>query len=178
MKIKYIPQLVWNLPIETNYVRTNREKSLNMERSVRRSTFLDPGNGTPELSLREMDTNKLMKCLNEYLTPTSLYKNTSGSASNLTLSDAIENYREYSITFSRAGSGYHSLRMSTDYLSNVSLITSFFTGDILRYYMANITISGTSLTRNYAKYLNFPSSGNPNQGTENSVYIHEIIGYK
>lgn len=112
------------------------------------------------------------------LVPTVLYENQSGSSSNITLNDDISNYSFYEITFSRGGNGYASMRMSTDFLSNVSLITSFFSGTILRYYMTNITISGTTLTRNYTKYVNFTGTNALDFGDEGSFYIYKIIAYK
>lgn len=112
------------------------------------------------------------------LIPTVLYENQSGSASNITLNDSISNYSFYEITFSRGGNGYNTVRMSTDFLTNVCLITSFYGGNLYRIYMANISISGTSLTRNYGRYLNVADNAPLSTGEESSVLIYKVIGYK
>lgn len=124
-------------------------------------------------------TNKdnLVNSINN-LCPTILYSNVEGSATNITLSDNIENYDFYEITFSRGGNGYNTVRMSTDFLTNVCLITSFYGGNLYRIYMANISISGTSLTRNYGRYFNISDNVGLATGEESSVLIYKVIGYK
>ena len=94
------------------------------------------------------------------------------------LTDAIENYKQFEIVFSRGGNGYHTNRFTTDYLTNMTLITSFFSSDILRVYVANISIAGRTLTRNYTKALNFTGTNQLNFGDENNVLIYKVIGYK
>ena len=113
------------------------------------------------------------------LVPTVLYKNQSGSGKNITLSDNISNYSFYEIYFSREGNNYSSIRMSTDFLTNIQLLVVVYLGNITRLYTDSITISGTSLTRNYSRYINFPDSpATYNVGANNGLLIYKIIGYK
>ena len=127
--------------------------------------------------LKTASKDNLVNSINN-LCPTILYSNVEGSATNITLSDNIENYDFYEITFSRGGNGYNTVRMSTDFLTNVCLITSFYSGNLYRIYMANISISGTSLTRNYARYFNISDNVGLATGQESSVLIYKVIGYK
>lgn len=157
----------------TMIVQANQNKKI-----TKTNMFDDINNNIGDLTqLETANKDNLVNSINN-LCPTILYSDSEGSAINLTLTDSIENYDFYEIIFARDGYGYHSLKMPTDYLTNVSLITSFFAGNILRYYMANIDISGTTLTRNYAKSLNFTGQNAFNFGDETAFYIYKVIGYK
>ena len=112
------------------------------------------------------------------LMPTVLYSNSDGATSNITLNDDISNYNYYEITFSRGGNGYNTVRISTDFLTSICLITSFYGSNLYRIYMANISISGTSLTRNYGRYLNISDNVGLATGVESSIGIYKVIGYK
>ena len=134
---------------------------------------------TTPISAENLNNNfdELNNKFNE-LVPTVLYENQSGSGNNITLSDNISNYSFYEITFSRGGNGYNTIRMSTDFLTNICLMTSFYGGNLYRIYMANISISGTSLTRNYGRYFNISDNVGLATGQESSVLIYKVIGYK
>lgn len=108
-----------------------------------------------------------------------LYDNSTGTNGNLTLEDNIENYRFYEVYFSREGNNYSSIRMSTDFLTNIQLLVTVYLGNITRLYTDSITISGTSLTRDYSRYINFPNSPTTyNVGANTGLLIYKIIGYK
>ncbi len=108
-----------------------------------------------------------------------LYNDSTGTNGNITLEDNIENYRFYEIYFSREGNNYSSIRMSTDFLTNIQLLVAVYLGNITRLYTDSITISGTSLTRNYSRYINFPDSPTTyNVGANTGLLIYKIIGYK
>lgn len=117
------------------------------------------------------------------LQPVELYNNVSGTTENIALSDSIANYSFYEIYFSR-GTGNNlisasSVKMTTDLITNVSLTLVAYLNNITRIYTANISISGTNLTRNYTRYVNIPNSGTGIDGNaENSVYIYKVLGYK
>lgn len=147
--------------------------------------YINQNEDIPNINkVKDDDMNEIKSVVNNNanelnnLMPTILYDNSDGSSSDITLNDNITNYKYYEIIFARNGYGYQSLKMPTDYLTNVSLITSFFSGNILRYYMANIDISGTNITRNYAKSLNFTEQNAFNFGDETAFYIYKVIGYK
>ncbi|MBQ6498071.1 MAG: hypothetical protein IJI58_05095 [Bacilli bacterium] len=108
-----------------------------------------------------------------------LYNDSTGTNGNITLEDNIENYRFYEIYFSREGNNYSSIRMSTDFLTNIQLLVAVYLGNITRLYTDSITISGTSLTRNYSRYINFPDSpATYNVGANTGLLIYKVIGYK
>lgn len=108
-----------------------------------------------------------------------LYNDSTGTNGNITLEDNIENYRFYEIYFSREGNNYSSIRMSTDFLTNIQLLVAVYLGNITRLYTDSITISGTSLTRNYSRYINFPDSPTTyNVGANTGLLIYKVIGYK
>lgn len=152
-------------------------------------SFLNQNADIPATNkVQDTDMNEIKSVVNnnasefnnfkQELIPTVLYENQSGSTSNITLNDSISNYSFYEITFSRGGNGYNTVRMSTDFLTNVCLITSFYGGNLYRIYMANISIAGTSLTRNYGRYLNVADNATLSTGEESSVLIYKVIGYK
>lgn len=138
--------------------------------------------------VQDIDMNEIKSVVNnnanefnsfkQELIPTVLYENQSGSTSNITLNDNISNYTFYEITFSRGGKGYNTVRMSTNFLTNVCLMTSFYGGNLYRIYMTNISISGTTLTINYGRYLNVADNATLSTGEESSVLIYKVIGYK
>lgn len=134
--------------------------------------------------VKDTDMNMIKSVVNNNadefinLTPVVLYSDSSGSTGNITLSDDISNYSYYEIIYSRQGSGYSSLRMPTSYITDVNFINSIYLGNILRFYSAHITISGTTLTRNYDNYINFTNTNALNFGTAPSLNIHKVIGYK
>ena len=108
-----------------------------------------------------------------------LYENVTGGFNNITLSDTVDNYRMIEITYSREGLyGFKTSIISTDYLTDVSLITSVFLNNILRFYIAHITVSGTTLTRNYDNYINFTGENRLNFSSAPSIFIHKVVGYK
>lgn len=124
------------------------------------------------------DTNNNPCTLEEYLTPTTLYEDVEGTLSGITLSDNIENYKEYQIIYSREGSGYCTIRMPVEYKNDVALITSIYLGNILRFYIAHVNISGNTLGRPYDNYINFTGTNALNFSTAMSIRIHKVIGYK
>ncbi len=108
-----------------------------------------------------------------------LYNDSTGTNGNITLEDNIENYRFYEIYFSREGNNSSSIRVSTDFLTNIQLLVAVYLGNITRLYTDSITISGTSLTRNYSRYINFPDSpATYNVGANTGLLIYKVIGYK
>lgn len=130
----------------------------------------------------DTDMNMIKSVVNNNaneMIPVVLFSNANGTSDDITLSDDISNYSEYEIVFSREGQyGFCSLRMPTDYITDVALITSTILNSILRFYIAHITISGTNLTRDYDNYINFTGTNALNFGTAISLYIHKVIGYK
>lgn len=134
--------------------------------------------------VQDTDMNEIKSVVNNNanelnnLMPTTLYENANGTTSNITLNDDISNYSYYEIIYSRQGNGYSSLRMPTTYITDVNFINSIYLNNILRFYSANITISGTTLTRNYDNYINFTGTNALNFGSSPSLYIHKVIGYK
>lgn len=108
-----------------------------------------------------------------------LYNSSSGSTGNITLNDDVSNYRYVDIYYNRTvGTKVNSsARLSTEKLDSVSLLLAGYSSDIFRIYNANITISGTTLTRNYTKYLNF-AGNNFSFGDDTNVLIDKVIGYK
>lgn len=137
--------------------------------------------------VNDTDMNEIKSVVNNNanelnnLMPTTLYTNENGSAGSLTLNDNISNYSFYEIIYSREKQAYSSLRMPTNFTTNITLSVFHYLSNISRIYFSNINISGTSLTRNYSRYINIIATGTNdtvNQGESDTIYIHKIIGYK
>ncbi len=152
-------------------------------------SFLNENSDIADVNkVQDTDMNEIKSVVNNNanelnnLMPTTLYENANGTTSNITLNDDISNYSYYEIIYSRQAGGnsygYSSLRMPTTYITNVNFINSIYLGNILRFYSANITISGTALTRNYDNYINFTGDNALNFGSAISLSIHKVIGYK
>ena len=127
--------------------------------------------------LETADKTNLVDSINS-LMPVELYSNDEGTFNNITLNDDISNYSYYEIIYARENEGYSSIKMPTDYITGVCFMNSIYLNNILRIYSANITISGTTLTRNYDTYLNFTGENQLNFGRVLSLYIYKVIGYK
>lgn len=120
----------------------------------------------------------IKKMINEkLLTPITLFYDVNGSETDLTIYDDISNYSFYEITYSRGGSVYSTVRMSTKYITNVALSQVLYANSITRIYTQEITISGTSLTKANGRYVNIPNSGSINVGND-TFKIYMILGYK
>lgn len=112
-------------------------------------------------------------------TPTELYYSSSGTTGTITLNDDIENYNEYSIVYSRGGSFYSTIRMSTKFLSNVQLNQIIYMNNITRIYTQSINLSGTSITRNSdGRYVNLPNSPTQYNVGGDGFIIYQVMGYK
>ena len=156
-----------------------KAEDMNEIKSVVNANYGEVGDIT---TLTTTDKTSVVNAINT-LTPTTLYNNDSGTTGNIILNDNISNYSFYEIYFSR-GTGNDlisasSVKMTTSLITNVSLTLVAYLNNITRIYTANISISGTNLTRNYTRYVNIPNSGTGINGdTEGSVYIYKVLGYK
>lgn len=153
--------------------------------------FLNENSSIADINkIKDVDMNEIKSVVNNNasetdtnttnitnLRGTELYNNADGSTGNIPLSDSASNYICFDIITSRGGNGYGVSRVYSDYMTNYTMINSFYSSDVLRFYASNITISGTTITRNYSRYANFPSSG-ANSGAESDFRIHKVVGYK
>jgi len=161
----------------TMIVQANQNKKISKE-----NIFNDINTNIGDISqLETSDKTSVVNSINS-LMPVILFEDTQGTMENITLNDDIANYKYYEIIYARQTGenvyGYSSIKMPTTYLTDVNFINSIYLGRILRIYSANITISGTTLTRNYDNYINFTGTNAFNFGSAISLAIYKVIGYK
>lgn len=128
------------------------------------------------------------RILNEKINGTILYENETGTSSNITLSDNIDNYSEYEIKYKGTNEEpYATGRLSTKNISRIHLNAMFLGAQTagatgaLRISNARVAISENTLTfvssRYYEKPYNSGATGGIYEDT-NNIKITEIIGYK
>jgi hypothetical protein len=139
-------------------------------------------------AINDVNLNKLQTNVENAINGIKLYSNETGTSSNITLSDNIDNYSEYEIKYlGEFGEPYTTGRLSTAYidrihLNGVFLGVKFNTADgALKVSNARVSISGKALTfisnRWYEKPYNSGASNGTYQDTTN-IKIVEVIGYK
>lgn len=113
-----------------------------------------------------------------YLSATQLYKNDSGSAGTITLSETANNFKYIEIIYGADGFKYSSkVRPGDGFATGVQSV--FSSSNSIALYTSNWTISGTSIAFNKAsnKYIN-DSNTISSYGTDAYVRIYEVLGYK
>lgn len=117
--------------------------------------------------------------LKEYLNPTVLYNNTSGSNSNITLSDSAVNYEYIEIFFRSNDNTYNSVKIYEPNGKSISLIAQYNNGsNIVWFKITIVTISGTSITRGNAVDGKLISNSSAFVGSTSNIYITRVVGYK
>lgn len=112
---------------------------------------------------------------NFQLKGTILYQNNSGATGNITLNDAIENYKYYEII--PYGSEYQATK---NRVGTNSIISRFaYDGTYIYSATETISLSGTSLTKSgIAGWYGTTSNPYQNQSTSDWYSIYQVIGYK
>ena len=112
---------------------------------------------------------------NFQLKGTILYQNNSGATGNITLNDAIENYKYYEII--PYGNEYQATK---NRVGTNSIISKFaFDGTYIYSATETISLSGTSLTKSgIAGWYGTTSNPYQNQSTSDWYSIYQVIGYK
>lgn len=136
---------------------------------------------TVENSLTSTSTSNALsayqgKVLNEKFSATTLYSNSSGTTSAITLSDSVANYKYIEIRYTGVnGEPYSTGKISISSLSRIHLSGFFIgSGGLLNVANGRIAIS--------AKALTWASNRTVIDGTYNAsgngIHIVEILGYK
>lgn len=112
------------------------------------------------------------------LVPYTLFSNSSGSTSTVTLSETAGDFEEIEIRFCNKFGGtnrYNSIKCKNGEVA--TLMTTRAGSTYIYFFSAEVSISGTTITwiNNYYQILNL--SGNT-VATDNLQYITEVIGYK
>lgn len=139
-------------------------------------------------TINDTNLNKLQTNVENAINGIKLYSNETGTSSNITLSDNIDNYSEYEIKYKGTNDEpYTTGRLSTKNISRIHLNAIFLgnqTGGAtgaLRISNARVSISENILTfvssRYYEKPYNSGASGGIYEDM-NSIKITEVIGYK
>ncbi len=115
------------------------------------------------------------------LTPVVLYQDSTGTTGNVSLSDSSANYSFIEIIYRKSlheMCGSIKIDMSDGYGSLTGMI-DYSSASIFQIEAENISISGSTITRGTARYINFLYSNNTFvSGTETGFTIFKVIGYK
>lgn len=112
----------------------------------------------------------------------SLYDNSSGTTGTVTLSESASNFNYLEIFFRNNDNTYSSVKVYSPNNKRVSLFSVYLntTSSSGEYFMAkgaNVTISGTSITKNSYCEGNFYNQ-NQQRDRNNNTYILKVLGYK
>lgn len=118
--------------------------------------------------------------------PKNLYNNTSGNTGTITLTETSANFNYIEIFYGKKSDidsqiKYNSMRVYSPNGKRPNLILFHRAeNNVMQLIGATITISGTSVTKNYYHTVNFYSNGNIGGGSvsDNSISIFRIDGYK
>jgi hypothetical protein len=111
--------------------------------------------------------------------PVSLYDNSSGTTGTVTLSETAANFNYLEIFYTKSGVS-NSTRIYSPNSKTANLILFYAAGtSIIQNIFAQITISGTSITKGSTGYANFSSAGISGISmADNSISIYKVVGYK
>lgn len=113
---------------------------------------------------------------------TTLYENSSGSASTITLSDSVSNYSYLEIFFGweQLDFGTLSTKYEVSLGGNVNLATIVQNGNYIYYAVSEWTPSGTSITQAKGEYWRgrVATSNAFTRTQDNKVAIYKVVGYK
>jgi hypothetical protein len=118
------------------------------------------------------------------LSSTSLYDNSSGTTGTVTLSETAANFNYLEIFYQKKNSytnafTQHSTKVYSPNGKKVSLIWGAVeTSAVNQVSFSTKTISGTSITHNYAGYINAAEGSVPVSMSTNEIYIIKVIGWK
>ncbi len=111
--------------------------------------------------------------------PKSLYDNSSGTTGSITLSETATNFAYLEIFyFKDASSGYWSHRIYNPNGRNINASMQYNYGDGVQITALRYAISGTSITRATERYINISGTSIGNAGTQTSIKIIKVVGYK
>lgn len=126
--------------------------------------------------LNTTDKSSMVNAINT-LCPIVLYTDETGGTGTIQLNEDISHFKYYEIFYSRGTLGASSVKMPTTNLTSIDLTIVSWASSINRIYTSNVSLSGTTITRNYTRYVNIPDSGSINTGADN-INIFLVLGYK
>lgn len=115
------------------------------------------------------------------LTPVILYQDNTGTTGNVSLSDSSSNYSVIEIIYRKS---LHEMCGSikidmNDGSGSLTGMIDYSNASIFQIEAENISISGSTITRGTARYINFVYATNTFvSGTETGFTIFKVIGYK
>lgn len=148
-----------------------------------------PTNGTLDTAMSNSSTNAVEnKIIKNYvdteienakdtLKPTVLYSSSSGSGSNISLSDNVDNYDYLEILYMRIEGQSSSVKLNVSITKKATLTSTYYTSGSFYIDCKNITLNGTTLivNSNYVMYSNGTTTSIANV---NNIRIYEVLGYK
>lgn len=119
----------------------------------------------------------LSEILNK-LIPVSLYDNSSGTTGTVTLSETSANFTYLEIFYSKSGC-YSSVKIYNPNGKTVTLhLLNSYGTTAIQYLNANVSISGTTITKGNSNAMNCSETGAGGVFNENNITITKVIGYR
>lgn len=141
-----------------------------------------------QINLKEKNNNNRVDKIESQAIGTVLYEDETGTTGNITLSETVANFGEIKICYERITSAgvHYSKSITVDRPEGKKAVLDFvrYTGpvgttEIIQIASKIVSISGTSITVDGGRYANITEAMEVNDfGTESSIYITKIIGYR
>ena len=114
------------------------------------------------------------------LAPTTLYDNSTGSKTSITLNDSVANYTYIEIFYGweAKGFGILSTRYDISQSCNVNLSTTVLNNGYVYFATSEWTPTTTNINLSKGEYWRIGTSGNATRGQSNNISIYKVLGYK
>lgn len=111
---------------------------------------------------------------------TVLYSNTTGSTSNITLLESVEDYDYVEVYYHRADNDYGSIKIDNPNNKMANIMTSFIYGGGTGIQIGSkrILFKDDLLRTVYEYHTNINASGIAEFGAQTQILIYKVIGYK
>ena len=138
------------------------------------ATVIDNLNSTSTTDALSANQGKVIK---ELMQGTILYSDLTGATGNVTLLDSAENY-DYIEIYYKFGQRSGSLKVKDFTNKKITLTILANSSATFVCIIKEITISGTTITKNAEYQFTHNAGSNPSYTETDGVAIYEVIGYK
>ena len=167
----------------TDYGDTNRKISIGYAGAGLTSSTVTHIAGYTDSGSKIKDINKTE--LQKWLTPTSLYDNSSGTTGTVTLNETSANFAYLEIFYGKSEGNpiyRNSVKVNAPNgkIANLLIAYNIYSGSMSQLQSKCVSISGTSVanTSNTTGYVNLYNGRSVEWGNSNEIKIYKIIGYR
>ena len=157
-----------------NTLQNNIESAIN---DISSTTVIDNLTSTSATDALSANQGKILK---DKIKGTVLYEDSTGTTSDITLSETAANFKKLEVQYNYSGiCSSNTIENPNGKKMSLSVGFSVIQYNVARYQYRVISISETSITTDTAGYLSCSEAGTSGvSSTENKIYITKVIGYK